>query len=78
MSQFSDAHVEEMAKAMIRNGGGNPDILVHRGEPNMYGTPEGVAHAAFPGEPVPMWTLYQGSARKALEIASSVLLASAG
>lgn len=77
MSQFNETHVEEMAKAMIRAGGGNPDILVHRGEPNMYGTPDGVAHAAFPGEPVPMWTLYTGSARKALEIASGVLLTGA-
>lgn len=77
MSNFTDAHVEEMAKAMIRSGGGNPDLMVHVGEPSAFGTPEGVAHAVFPGPGVPMWTLYKGSARKALEIASSVLLSGA-
>lgn len=77
MSKFTEAHVEKMARAMIVNGKGNPDMLVHVGEPTAFGTPEGVAHAAFPGDPVPMWALYRGSARKALEIASGVLLAGA-
>lgn len=72
-TSITDAHVEKMARAMILIAGGEPDLMVYVGEPQMFGTPMGAVSVPPAGEPVAMWTLYTGSARKALEIAQGIV-----
>lgn len=73
MTQISDELVEKMAKEMILLGGGQPELPIFKGEPRMFGTPQGPVFQAPIDQPVPMWTLYTGSARKALEMAQGIL-----
>ena len=79
MSEFNDAItdaiVERMARAMIEHGGGIPDLMVHPGEPQIFGTPRGAVFRAAGSDPMPMWTLYTGSARLALELAVGIMRA---
>lgn len=76
MSEITEAQVEQMSRAMIEHGGGIPDLMVIPGEPQMFGTPKGPVFSAGAVPPVPMWTLYTGSARLALELAANTLKAS--
>lgn len=70
---ITEAHVERMARNMLVVAGGNPDMLVFVGEPQMFGTPQGPVFTQPTTAAVPMWTLYTGSARTALEISQSIV-----
>lgn len=73
MIEFTDAEVESMARQMVELGGGNPDMMVTPGAPEVYGTPVGPAVAIAGLGAVKMWTLYREGARRSLEMAYRVI-----
>lgn len=71
--EISEDMIEEMARQMILFGRGTPNMKVFKGEPRMFGTPEGPVFALPSEEPVEIWTLYTNSARYALGMARTIV-----
>lgn len=64
--------VEKMARLMVEQGGGNPDMMMQPGTPQVYGTPSGDVFTVAPGSEQPLWRFFISSARKMLELCREV------
>ena len=70
---ITDAQIDYLARQLAIAGKADPDTMVQPGEPQMYGTPGGVAFVVTPGAAVPLWRFYIPAARMALAEAEKVL-----
>ncbi len=68
-----DPEIEALARALLKEAGTDPDILVQPGDPHIYGTPNGRAFMIMPEAGTPLWRLYIPMARQALDAARRVI-----
>lgn len=72
MSTYVAPDVEKMARAIVETFGGNPDMPVQAGAPQVYGTPAGECFAVAPGAHIPLWRQYIHAAQKMLTVSRSI------
>lgn len=64
--------IEKLARRMILNRGGDPDMLVQPGEPRIFATPSGPVFSVAAGAEVPMWRFYRSFSEEVLNTARAL------
>lgn len=58
--------VATMARTIVETFGGNPQLMVQPGSPQVFGTPSGECFAVQLGSEIPLWRQYIAAAEKML------------